>query len=171
MRKVAGYALAVALCSILSMAVAGADAATVSGTYSNRSGTPLAGHQLHFENQISGDIFLTLTGPDGSFSADLPPGIYDLRAERGLVLYRGLQVDGGAVNVGRVEDGAPLDVRKPFEREGIAPSMVDTAAPATAHLHENGTASAQPAQSAGQATAPSAQATPQAAATAAASAK
>ncbi len=171
MHKAAGYAFALALASLLSTPIAGANAATVSGTYSDRKGTPLAGHQLHFENRISGDIFLTPTGGDGSFSADLPPGAYDLRAERGLVLYHDLQVDHGAVNLGRVEDGAPLDVRRPFEREGIAPSMIESSAPATAHLHAaNGSGAASPpaaapAQSAA-AAAPSAQASPSASAAA-----
>ncbi len=144
MHKAGGFTLAVALALTLSMPIARANAATVSGIYSDRKGTPLAGHQLHFENQVSGDIFLTRTGADGSFSAELPPGAYDLRAERGLVLYRGLHVNHEAVTLGKVEDGAPLDVRRPFEREGIAPSMVESAAPATAHLHANGAGAAPP---------------------------
>jgi hypothetical protein len=39
------------------------------------------------------------------------------------------------VSVGRVTNGGPLDVLwRLFERQGIAPSLVDTDAPATAHL-------------------------------------
>lgn len=135
MHKAAGYALAVALVSIVLATSARANAGTVSGMFSDPNGKPLAGHQLHFENRISGDIYLARTGSDGSFSAALPPGAYDLRAERGLILYRNVLVDSGAVNLGQVHEGAPLDVRRPFEREGIAPSMVETQAPATAHLH------------------------------------
>lgn len=175
MHKAAGYVLAVALASMMFVPFARANAATVTGVYSNRKGTPLPGHQLHFENRVSGDIYLTRTNSDGSFSADLPPGVYDLRAERGLVLHHNLLVDHGAVNLGRVEDGAPFDVRRPFEREGIAPSMVESGAPATAHLHasgQNGAAppasSATPGQSAA-APLPSAQSSPAPAASAAAS--
>ena len=54
---------------------------------------PLSDHQLHFENRISGDMYLTRTGDDGSFASDLPPGIYDLRAERGLVVRPGIRGD------------------------------------------------------------------------------
>ena len=97
-----------------------AEAAVVSGIYTSPAGKPLPDHQLHFENRISGDMYLTRTGDDGSFASDLPPGTYDLRAERGLVVRPGIRVDGPeALNVGRVSDGAPFDVRRPFEREGI----------------------------------------------------
>jgi hypothetical protein len=112
-----------------------AEAAVVSGIYTNPAGKPLPDHQLHFENRISGDMYLTRTGDDGSFASDLPPGTYDLRAERGLVVRPGIRVDGPeALNVGRVSDGAPFDVRRPFEREGILSPLLDTEAPATAHL-------------------------------------
>jgi hypothetical protein len=111
-----------------------ASAANASGALISASGTPLADYQLHFENQVSGDIYLIRTGADGSFSADLPPGVYDLRAERGLVLRSRVMVGEFEVNVGQVTPGAPLDVRGPFEREGIGPALVQTQAPATAHL-------------------------------------
>ena len=121
--------------------IARADAAVVTGTYTTRGGAPLASRQLHFENRISGDIYLTRTGSDGSFSSDLPPGLYDLRAERGLVVKAGIRVDGPPLEVGRVNDGAPLDVRRPFEREGIGPTLMETEAPATAHLEKQALAS------------------------------
>ncbi len=160
MDKAGGYALAVALALTLLLPAARTNAASVSGSYSDRRGTPLSGHQLHFENRISGDIYLTRTGADGSFSAELPPGSYDLRAERGLVLHRDLHVDREAVNLGRVEDGAPLDVRRPFQREGIAPSMVETAAPATAHLPAGNESGAKAAPAAAPPAASSAQTAP-----------
>lgn len=113
-----------------------ADASEVSGIFTNRSGAPLSDHQLHLENRISGDMYLTRSGADGSFSADLPPGIYNLRAERGLVIKAGIVVGDTAVSVGRVSGGVRgIDLlREPFERQGIAPAVVDTAAPATAHV-------------------------------------
>lgn len=172
MHKAAGYALAVALASMLFAPIARANAGTVSGIYSDRKGTPLSDHQLHFENRISGDIFLARTGSDGSFSTDLPPGSYDLRAERGLVLYQNLLVEYGAMNLGQVHDGAPLDLRRPFQREGIAPSMVESGAPATAHLHTgNNKAFAAPGASASPGQSGAAAAPPAPAASAAASPK
>lgn len=158
-RRVLSAALAVTL-----VVLAGsADAAIVSGVYTSRGGTPLADHQLHFENRISGDIFLTRTGSDGSFSTDLPPGTYDLRAERGLILKEKIVVDGNDVSVGRVTGGPQFDVRRPFEREGVAPSLVDTEAPATAHLAKpsvaaESSAAASPVQSTASLAAPTNQA-------------
>jgi len=113
-----------------------ADASIVSGVYTNRGGAPLSDHQLHFQNRVSGDMYLTRSGGDGSFSADLPPGIYDLRAERGLVIRSGIVVGPTPVSVGRVNDGELMSdvLREPFERQGIAPALVDVAAPATAHV-------------------------------------
>ena len=115
---------------------AGAGAGTVSGIYANHAGKPLPEHQVHFQNRISGDMYLARSGADGSFSADLPPGVYDLRAERGLVIKPHIVVGDTEVNVGRVsEDKMILEfVRHPFERQGIAPALVDSAAPATAHV-------------------------------------
>jgi hypothetical protein len=134
MSNAASRVLSTAIAVALVVLAARADAAVVSGVYTSRGGAPLAGSQLHFENRISGDIYLARTGSDGSFSSDLPPGTYDLRAERGLIVKAKIVVDGNEVSVGRVTDGAPLDVRRPFEREGIGPALLDSSAPATAHL-------------------------------------
>jgi hypothetical protein len=134
MLKAAKFIRGAAIVAIALMMAARADAASVSGVYTSRGGAPLADHQLHFENRVSGDMFLARTGSDGSFSSDLPPGVYDLRAERGLVVKSGIRVEGADFAVGRVTDGAPLDVRRPFEREGVAPSLLEPDAPATAHV-------------------------------------
>jgi len=140
MKESMGNAASRALCAAIALALvlcaARIEAAMVSGVYTSAGGKPLADHQLHFENRISGDMYLIRTGDDGSFSSDLPPGTYDLRAERGLVVRPGIRVDGPDLNVGRVSEGAPFDVRRPFEREGIGPTLLDTAAPATAHLEK-----------------------------------
>ena len=136
MAKVFRSLLGAAIAAAMTVAATNSDAAIVSGVYTGRGGAPLANHQLHFENRISGDIYLARTGTDGSFTSDLPPGTYDLRAERGLVVKSGVVIDGAAVdmNIGKIHDGAPLDVRRPFEREGVGPSIVDSGAPGTAHL-------------------------------------
>jgi len=81
-----GRVISAATTAAFLLCAARASAAVVAGTYTGHGGAPLADHQLHFENRVSGDIFLARTGADGSFSADLPPGSYDLRAERGLVI-------------------------------------------------------------------------------------
>ncbi len=134
MSKPAGYMVGAVVAIAIAIAAAPSEAAVVNGIYTSTTGTPLASHQLHFENRISGDIYLTHTGADGSFSSDLPPGIYDLRAEHGLIIKKGIKVDDGDVSIGRVDEGAPLDVRRPFEREAIAPPILNIEAPATAHV-------------------------------------
>jgi hypothetical protein len=142
MLNVAKGVLSAAMAAALIVLAARADAAVVSGVYTSRGGAPLGDHQLHFENRISGDMYLTRTGSDGSFSADLPPGTYDLRAERGLIVKSKIVVGASELNVGHITDGAPLDVRRPFERQGIGPALVDSDAPATAHLDKAATAPA-----------------------------
>lgn len=145
MRNAASRVLCAAIAGAMVLCFSRADAAEVSGIYTSRGGKPIADHQLHFQNHIAGDMYLTKTGADGSFSTDLPPGTYDLRAERGLIVRPGIRVESTALNVGRVADGAPYDVRRPFERQGIGPALVQTDAPATAHLEKSGAPPAAPA--------------------------
>lgn len=126
----------------LSLAFAGATmaasrvagAANVSGTMSYRNGSPATKRQLHYEDRTTGDIYVAPTNSDGSFTADLPPGLYDLRAERGLILRSEIPVGTQDLNIGHVVEPAPLDVRRPFEREGVADAIVQNPAPATANL-------------------------------------
>jgi hypothetical protein len=99
-----------------------------------RDGKPADRRQLHYENRVTSDIYVAPTKPDGTFSADLPPGIYDLRAERGVVLADKIRVDVQDVNIGHVVEPAPLDVRRPFEHEAVAETVVESPAPATANL-------------------------------------
>lgn len=136
--------LCAAIAAGLMLSLVPADAAMVSGVYTNYGGKPLPDHQLHFENRISGDMYLTRTGTDGSFSSDLPPGTYDLRGERGPVVRPGIRVeaDSSPLDVGRVSEGAPFDFRRPFEREGIGPTIMNIEAPATAHLEKESVATA-----------------------------
>ncbi len=127
--------LALSMLAGAAIAIPGANAAVVTGSFVYRGGTPANQRQLHFENRISQDMYIAPTGNDGTFAVDLPPGIYDLRAERGVILKSRVVVDDQPINVGQSVEPAPLDVRRPFEHEGVAEALVQTEAPATANLH------------------------------------
>ena len=152
MSRTARFLFGLAIALLLTAPASRADAGTVSGRLFDRSGKPLGDRQVHFENRVSGDIYLARTNSDGSFSAEVPPGVYDVRAERGLVVKSNVVVGTTDLSTGQVFEGAPLDVRRPFEREGIGPALVDTGAPATAHLRPAAPA-ASPAATPNQATA------------------
>ena len=130
----AAAALSVAVAACLAAGARIAVAANASGTMSYRDGRPADRRQLHYENRITSDIYVAPTKPDGSFTADLPPGWYDLRAERGVVLASKIRVDKEDVNVGHVIEPAPLDLRRLFEHEGVADTIVFSPAPATANV-------------------------------------
>jgi hypothetical protein len=132
--RFAGLALSFAVAAGIGAGAKIAGAANVSGVMSYRDGKPADRRQLHYENRVTNDIFVAPTKPDGSFTADLPPGVYDLRAERGVILASKIRVDTADVNVGHVVEPAPLDVRRPFEHEGVAEAIVDSPAPATSNL-------------------------------------
>jgi len=109
--------------------------ARVSGDFVYVGGAPADNRQLHFQNRASGDMFVAPTNAKGEFSAYLPPGLYDLRAERGVVLKsRVLVVGNDDFSIGTVVEPAPLDVRKPFERQSVVPPIVQSAAPGTANM-------------------------------------
>ncbi len=128
-------ASAVAAAALALLAIAEpARSATVSGTFTYDDGTPAKRRQLHYENRATGDMYIAPTDPSGSFSADLPPGFYDLRAERGVVLKANITVGDSSLDVGKVVEPAPLDVRRPFEHEGVAEAIVENPAPSTANL-------------------------------------
>jgi hypothetical protein len=111
-----------------------ARAANISGSMVYRNGAAADKRQLHFENRTTGDMYVAPTQPDGTFIADVPPGFYDLRAERGVILVRKIRIDQNDVNVGRVIEPPMLDVHRPFQREGVAGSQLVSPAPATANL-------------------------------------
>ena len=136
-RRKLGFAAAALLIAVAAALAAGAriaGAANVSGLMSYRDGKPAEQRWLHYENRVTGDIYVAPTKSDGSFTADLPPGLYDLRAERGVILASKIRVDAKDVNIGHVVEPAPLDVRRPFESEGVAEALVESPAPATANL-------------------------------------
>jgi len=132
-RQAGGLALAIALGLAPSIAY-GIGPPVVTGSFAYRDGSPAKDRQLHFENRASADMYIVATGSDGTFSVDLPPGIYDLRAEHGVVLISGIVVGKSDLNVGRAVEAAPLDVRRPFEYEGVAEAILTSPAPATAHV-------------------------------------
>ncbi|MGH7923629.1 MAG: hypothetical protein ACREQH_03445 [Candidatus Binatus sp.] len=130
----AAAAVSVAVAAVLVAGARIAGAANVSGSMSYRNGKAAERRQLHYENRVTHDIFVAPTNPDGSFTADLPPGLYDLRAERGVILASKIRVDKKDVSIGHVVEPAPLDVRRPFEHEGVAEALLESPAPATANL-------------------------------------
>ena len=72
----------------------------VSGKLLTYEGQPAASQRIHFENAVSGDLFLAKTGPDGSFAFALPPGGYELRVEQGPIVVDFIDAQGEAVYAG-----------------------------------------------------------------------
>jgi hypothetical protein len=110
-------------------------AARVSGllnAYENP--TPLASRDLHFENIITYDIYLSPTHSDGSFGANLPPGTYRLRTETGAVLVDAIVVSRTAMDLGRVSELAPLAPQRLWQAQAIAPTRLASPAPSTAYV-------------------------------------
>lgn len=109
-------------------------AAEVGGVLAAPSGQ-IAGRQLHFENHATRDIFMAPTSDKGEFRADLPPGIYSLRGERGTIFVPAIVVFGDQpVNLGTVNQPTGFNPLRIFQLEGLAPVLVYTPAPSTAYL-------------------------------------
>jgi hypothetical protein len=108
-------------------------AAEVSGVLAADEGG-IAGRQLHYENRATRDIYMAVTDRDGSFSADLPPGIYDLRGQRGTIFMPAIIVTDAAVKLGTVSKPTGFNPTRLFQYQGIAPVLVYTPAPSTAYL-------------------------------------
>ena len=109
--------------------------AHVSGTFVYWDGKPMENRQLHFQNRASGDMFVAPTDNQGDFAAYLPPGLYDLRAERGVILKAKILVVGDKdFDIGRVVEPAPTDPRRLLDRQGVAEAIVQSPAPATANM-------------------------------------
>jgi hypothetical protein len=106
-------------------------AATVRGVVMNRDGGPVADDQVHLENQVTGNLYLTETGKDGSFSVEVPPGWYDLRERGGAIIKSDIRVDVDPLNLGNLVRQPRASFWRFFQRERLAPILVDSPAPAT----------------------------------------
>jgi len=111
-------------------------AAQVGGILAGPDGKPQAGCQIHFEGRVTHEVFLTQTGADGGFSLSLPPGVYDLRAERGAPIASGIVVEETDVNVGKLTQPRRFFLMRLFHREGIEKGIVKSPAPSTANIPE-----------------------------------
>lgn len=109
-------------------------AAQVGGILAGRDGKPEAGRQIHFEGRVTHEVFLTQTGADGGFSLSLPPGDYDLRAERGAPIASGIIVEEANVNLGKLTKPRRFFLMGLFDREGIEKGIVKSPAPSTANI-------------------------------------
>jgi len=112
-----------------------AQAARVTGVLTGyESSTPLVSRDLHFQNVITGDIYLSPTHSDGSFKATLPPGRYRLRTETGAVLVKAFAVGRIDIDLGRVSELAPLAPQRIWQSQSIAPSRLAGPAPSTSYI-------------------------------------
>lgn len=109
-------------------------AARVSGKLVSYHGQPAPSRDLHFENCVSRDIYLAPTHGDGSFAQTLPPGCYNLRAERGAILKSSIEVGAAPVDLGQVSDLAPRAPARLFDLQSIFPSLLYSPAPSTAYI-------------------------------------
>lgn len=121
-------------CAICTIVPGVSSAALVTGNFVYRNGTPGKDRQLHLQNRATNDIYVAACNSDGVFGADVPPGLYDLRAERGVILKYRILVESEPVNIGRVVEPVPLDVHRLFQREQMADAIVKSPAPATANM-------------------------------------
>jgi hypothetical protein len=123
--------LLAAICVVPGRALAGRVSGVLTG-YENS--TPLTSRDLHFQNIITGDAYLSPTHADGSFSASLPPGTYRLRSETGAILMKAIVVGSSAIDLGRINELAPLAPQRLWQAQVIAPTRLDSPAPSTAYL-------------------------------------
>ncbi len=119
--------------SVPSLAI-GPQRALVSGILTTTQGSPAPDRQIHFENRVSGVLYLARTNADGGFSTHLPPGVYDLREEGGTIIRRGIAVSDADADLGKVSEPAAGFWFDPFQFEELGERIVNSPAPATANL-------------------------------------
>jgi hypothetical protein len=137
-------ALTMILIGMSSIAI-GAQAALISGVLTTADGHPASDRQIHFEDRVSGTLYLVRTTSDGAFSADLPPGFYDLRRESGPVIRAGIAVDESNHDLGKVPESEVNFWSHLFELESLGERVAKSPAPATANLPGGGAIDMRPA--------------------------
>jgi hypothetical protein len=85
---------------------------------------------------VSGDVFLTATNADGSFSYALPPGLYELREERGPVVAGYIAAQGEDITLGTVSE--PPSIMNLLQSEAVAPAQIRSPAPITSSVVPGG---------------------------------
>lgn len=133
-RNVAAMAPPAVATRQMSTAVTGALAAPDAG--------PLGGHELHFQERVSGNMYTVQTEANGAFSTMLPQGVYDLRGMDGAVIARGVVVGQNPVNVGPVHPPGPYNMWRLLERQEVGEAIMKSPAPATAYVPGAGEAPA-----------------------------
>ena len=129
-----GWPIAMMLAGLVAGTSNAALAARVSGTLVGYQGQPEPSRDLHFENCASHDSYLAPTHTDATFAQQLPPGCYNLRAERGAILRRGIIVQDHDLTLGAISDLAPLAPARLFDLEGLFPTLLTSPAPSTAYI-------------------------------------
>lgn len=108
----------------------------ISGKLLTNEGAPAANRQIHFENSVSGDSYLTWTGNDGSFSIALPPASYNLREEHGPIVVGDIQAWNNAVSLGTVSE--PGFWEHLLQGQQTAPALIHSPAPITSNVRPGG---------------------------------
>ena len=111
-----------------------ARATIVHGILTGGNGDSGLANQVYLQNRVSGDLFIAPPKPDGAFSANVPPGIYDLRTERGSILVGEIVVGQAEVNLGNVQVPRSFSFESLFQGQRLAPTQLQVPAPATARL-------------------------------------
>jgi hypothetical protein len=134
-RRYSGAAVVAIVVGLTAGTATVSQAARVSGILTGyENSTPQQSRDLHFQNAITRDTYLSPTHKDGSFAATLPPGVYDLRTETGVILKRSIVVEDADVGVGTVSEVAPYAPARLFEAQVLAPSILTSPAPSTAFI-------------------------------------
>jgi hypothetical protein len=104
----------------------------ISGKVLTYEGAPAADRQIHLENTVTGDAFLTSTGKDGSFSIAVPPAYYNLREEHGPIVAGNIWAQGDAISLGTVSE--PGGLQHLLQQEGLAPAQIHSPAAITSDV-------------------------------------
>ncbi|MGH7917620.1 MAG: hypothetical protein ACREQE_09135 [Candidatus Binataceae bacterium] len=110
-------------------------AARVQGTLVNGQGVLEGGRRFHFENHLTGDIYIAPIHVNGAFGASLPPGLYDLRAQHGVIILRGIRVGSKPVELGKIQEHYPNPIARVLQWETLFPTLLTSPAPSTAYLY------------------------------------